>query len=286
MKNAFTALVRPTNVNHFTQLINRLAFGNTVSFTDVAFSCAMFFAPRGATFFATGVALTALVWVIIAFFPKNKATFDVYDLCFYQLIGWVAGLVLYNVGASPSWTWYLIVGLQFLKLIRVYAPLGSTTAKAGWAVFGPITYWHARQSTGQQPALATPASYGALGLACCAAVIAVALDKQLTETNRLFVALTCPVFFTILDGPRLLFSWLQFAKRLAPEATSSPAETKPVALAEPSLPGNGEAEPLPEALDQFAQAYQSAHPAMRATILKFALTIAKLYPEKKPPSAE
>lgn len=284
MKISATWFAPPLSIGHFTQMVSRLAFGNTVCFTDVAFSCAMFFMPGGSWFFMSGLALTVVVWLIIALFPITKAAVDVHDLCFYQCVGWLAALGLYKAGINPVATWYVIVALQILKVIRVYAPMASTTAKVGWAVFGPVTYWFGRKTNSALPTSITVKSYVALFLAILFAAGGSILDQRLSETNRLLVALVCPLLFTILDGPRLIFSWLHFAKAFpASTANQEPEKAIPATLPKHEVPLGETASLSPEVLAQFMAAYGNIHPGMHPHLMDYLHRMSEIYPAPKPP---
>ncbi len=99
-------------------------------------------------FYIAASALAMFVFVTMPMFGDSKFALDIQELCFYDFLAQLLGLILYLLYIEP--TAYLIIAnaILILKGIRLFWMGKSTNAAefTGWPIFGIIGFYRAKQS--------------------------------------------------------------------------------------------------------------------------------------------
>jgi hypothetical protein len=264
-------------------LAAKIMLGCLICIIEGLFTSALFKLPIGVEFYYGYLLISIAVWLAVIRFRGTKLGLDVSELGVYEIIGALLALIYYQHHKSTEAFWYYFTTIAFLKLIRVYAHFGTTTADHGWGVFGLITYFRNKKYPGNEDANTRYNMAMALLIAIGMSVLAAFITKELTDNQREILHWTLALTYIIINGPLLLkaianlISTNFISKKREAELIANVAQLKQVNT-EIAAP-NGDIPP--EELAEFCASWRKATPAIRTHMVNYIKTLAEEYPTKQ-----
>lgn len=220
MKYLNTLMLKPAEVTpvNLLPLTEKVILGSAVCIIEGAAAHIAFSLPKGLLMYLGCFVMLLTIWVAMGRFRTCKLGIDINELYFYEMLIWFFSTVWFMLGKSTVIFQYFIVGLLFLRLIRVYARPGTTTHDHGWGVFGFVSYFNDKDIPLKKRITSSKQGYIALFMAICLAAIATGITFTLSDKERQALTWGIALFYIIANGPTLLAALTHFmTKHIAME---------------------------------------------------------------------
>jgi hypothetical protein len=273
----------PATQEQVMPLAAKIILGGLICLIEGLIASAAFNLPHEVGLYYGYLLISFTVWLAMLRFQNTRLGVDVGELCLYEILGASLALMYYQHGKSTEAFWYCFTTIAFLKLIRVYAHFGTTTADHGWGVFGLMTYFRNKKDPGDEDANTRYNMAIALLMAIVMSVIAAFITKELTDGQREMLPWGLALTYIIINGPLLLqaianlISTNFISKKREAELIANVAQLKQVNT-EIAAP-NGDIPP--EELAEFCASWRKATPAIRTHMVNYIKTLAEEYPTKQ-----
>jgi hypothetical protein len=278
-----TTAATTTPAQDLLPLTTRVTIGHMICVTEGIIASVSMLFPTDQRFYLFGFLLRLAVWAALDRFRFGKLGADIGDLCFWDAANLgVAGLLFAN-GVGTGWLWFAGPIISVLKIYRVYVRAGTVTQESGWAIIGPMSYWHAKQTGASTSRHSRWQMYQAFLVACVVGVIVGFGIKLLPDIGRVAANWAIPLWFELVYGPRQVRTLQQFipaflASQQPGAATPATPATEPVA---------GQQQPAgrqlpPEVLASLTEAYFATEVEVQGHLVSYAAKLAESFPADKP----
>lgn len=151
MKYFFT-IDKPIPLVDLEQTSAKIAQGSLLCLAEGILSLILLSTPSNSYFFIAGLSGATLLLFATLRFSSSKLGADVSELCAYEVLAWIVALTLYLNYVDPTPWRSVIFAIASLKLLRIFFSdfLPKNRRGIGWAIFGPVTYFHQKTRTTQK----------------------------------------------------------------------------------------------------------------------------------------